>query len=236
MYLAHITLFSVLCVMSEQTTFDKGGQNITDITVHPIPGGTTIVRFDHNSITYIQSNHFKNLLNLNEILLNHNAITDIADLAFAQVPMVTRIYLHWNQLIVVREMMFSGLPNLSILLLFQNKIHTVESGSFKGSPALTDLSFGANSLETVPKCMFDPTNHPTSLDNFKMYNNPLRCDQDLCWLKKVDTTWITVYWAFTTECDGPAALVGRRWNTLSEQDLCTTPVSTPCFVPGKCMT
>ncbi len=93
---------------------------------------------------------------------------------------------------------------------------------FKGNTALTDLSVAYNSLETMPECMFDPTNHPATLDEFHMDNNPLRCDQDLCWLKQVDTTWITVKYPYSPECAGPAALAGRKWDTLSEQDLCNT--------------
>ncbi len=131
MYLAHVTLLSVLCVIREQTTFDRISQGITDITVHNIPGGTTIVKFDSNSIKFVPSNHFKNLLNLREIWLSNNGITNISDSAFAQVPTVTIIHLQYNQLTVIREMMFSGLPNLLELGLYYNQIHKIESGSFK---------------------------------------------------------------------------------------------------------
>ncbi len=197
MYLAHITLLSVLCVISEQTTFDKSYQSINNITLHPIPGGTTLVKF------------------------NNNAIADIADSAFSQVPTVTNIFLYRNQLTVIRQMMFSGLPNLLDLRLYRNQIHTIEFGSFKGNTALKVLSLGYNSLETVSQCMFDPTNHPASLKIY-MKNNPLQCDQDLCWLKQVDTTWITVNQPSDTTCAGPAALNGRKWNNLTEHDLCDT--------------
>ena len=106
---------------------------------------------------------------------------------------------------------------------------------FTGNTALTYLSLARNSLETVSQCMFDSTNHPTSLDEFYINANPLRCGQDLCWLKQVDTTWITVKNPSLTECPGPAALVGRKWDTLTEHDVCTTPVTTPCVVQGKCL-
>ena len=121
MCFAYITLLSVLCVISEQSTFDKSSQSITDMTVHTIPGSTT----------FVQSNYFKNLLNLREIWLNNNWITNVSDSAFAQVPTVTVIHLQYNQLTVIREMMFSGLPNLLELGLYYNQIHTIQSGSFK---------------------------------------------------------------------------------------------------------
>ncbi len=223
MYLAQITLFSVLCVISEQSTFDKSSQSITDITVHTIPGATTVVKFDRNSITFVQSNYFKNLLNLDVIWLQYNAITDIADGAFAQVPTVTEIVLSKNQLTVIREMMFSGLPNLTTLRLYANQIHTIEPGCFKDSTALTRIGLAQNSLQNVPRCMFDLDHHPTSLDHFYIYYNPLRCDQDLCWLKQLDMTWITVGATSNTRCARPTGLAGRKWDTLTEMDVCTTP-------------
>ena len=271
MYFAQVTLFSALCVISEQLTFDKYNQGITDITVFTIPGATTQVLFSSNSISFVPDNYFINLPTLDKIFLNKNVITDIADSAFSGVPSVTMIYLNNNQLTVIREMMFSGLPNLAKLSLSfnqidtiepgsfsqvpmvthidlgsnkltviremmfsglpnlarlrlnSNQIHTIQPGSFKDNMALTQLSFGDNSLETVSQGIFDPdnmNNHPTSLNYFRMNSNPLRCDQDLCWLKQLDTTWITVGDPSGTKCAGPADLDGREWDTLTEQDLC----------------
>ncbi len=217
MYLGHITLLSVLCVISEQTTFDKSRQNITDITVHTIPGATTIVRFDYNSITFVPGNHFKNLSSLNDIRLNHNVITDIADAAFSKVPSVTKILLTSNLLTVIREMMFSGLPNLSMLQLNSNQIHAIEPGSFRENTALTSMTLKWNSLQSVPRYMFDLDNHPTTL-RFTMYSNPLQCDSSLCWLKQ--NNWITVKYPSSTGCAGPAALASRTWDTLTEMELC----------------
>ncbi len=230
MYLAHVTLLFVLCMISEQTTFDKSGQGVTDITVHTIPGTTTYFRFRSNSISFVPANYFINLPSLDKIGLHYNVITDIADAAFSQVPTVTSIKLYYNQLTVIREMMFSGLPNLATLRLSRNQIYLIEPGSFKGNTVLTYLSLGDNSLETVSQSIFDPNNHPTSLYNFKMYDNPLRCDNTLCWLKQLDTTWITVNLDVVSDtgCSGPTALAGRKWDTLTEMEL--------CLIQGKCLT
>ena len=216
-------LFSVLCVISEQTTFNKANQGITDITIHTIPGDTTVVQFSTNSISFVPANYFINLLSLDKIYLYRNVIANIADSAFSQVPTVTEINLSQNQLSVIREMMFSGLPNLARLRLNSNQIHTIQPGSFKDNMALTQLSFGDNSLETVSKSIFDPNNmnnHPTNLDDFYMNRNPLQCDNTICWLKQADKTWITVEYPSWTECAGPAGLAGRTWDALTEQDLC----------------
>ncbi len=223
MYLAHITLLSVLCVISEQSIFNRQNQGITDMladmTVHPIPGTTTVVWLNENSISFVPTNYFI-LLSLEKIELNSNVIMDIDDSAFSGVPTVTEIWLQSNQLTVIREMMFSGLPNLATLWLSDNQIHTVEPASFRDNVALTLLHLAGNSLQNLSRCMFDLENHPTNLNTFYMHQNPLQCNQDLCWLKRLDMTWITVGWASNTECSGPAALAGRKWDTLSEQDLC----------------
>ncbi len=228
MYFTHITLLSVLCVISEQSIFHKNHQGITDITVHTIPGATTVARFQFNSISFVPANFFVNLPSLLEIWLGENVITDIDNSTFSAVPTVTLIALHSNQLTVIREMMFSGLPNLGTLWLTHNAIHTVELGCFKDNTALTLLDVYDNYLQNLPRGMFGFDNHPTNLNEFKMQTNPLQCDQDLCWLKQVDTTWITVTHASLTECAGPAALAGRKWDTLTEMEL--------CLIQGKCLT
>ncbi len=220
MYLAHVTLFTALCVISEQSTFNRQNQGITDMTVIPIPGTTTKVLFPLNSISFVPANYFINLTSLDEIALHQNEITNISDAAFSQVPTVTKINLYDNQLSVIREMMFSGLPNLATLILSENRIHTTEPECFKDNSALTLLNLARNSLQNVSRCMFGFDNHPTNLDPFFMDGNPLQCGQDLCWLKRVDMTWITVGWASGAVCAGPSALAGRKWDTLSEQDLC----------------
>ena len=74
-----------------------------------------------------------------------------------------------------------------------------------------------NLLQTLPESMFDPENHPANLDVFRLQNNPLSCDQSLCWLMRVDGNWITV--SPFTACAGPGVLNGRKWNTLTTLDL-----------------
>ncbi len=235
MYLAHITLFCVLCIISEQTTFDKSGQGVTNVTAHPIPGGTTNFKFNDNFITFVPTNYFRNLSNLYSIYLQKNLISDIEDTAFSEVPSLRRVYLLYNKLSVIRKLMFSGLPNLSMLWLNSNQIHTIEQGSFKGNNALGYLALSSNSLATVNRSMFDPNdpnNHPTNLDDFYMFGNALQCDT-LCWVKQAG--WITVYRPDLTTCDGPASLAGCKWDSLTEPDLCGTPGWCLSFCLSVCL-
>ncbi len=121
--------------------------------------------------------------------------------------------------------MLTGLTNLRMLLLQANDITTLEPGSFRDLTSLAMLYLYENSLQSLSECIFDPNNHPQSLNYFEIYLNPLSCTQHLCWLKQADTTWITVPTASVTMCVEPAALNGRTWDILTEYDL-------NCSMPG----
>ena len=217
MYVSFILLSSYLCVITAQVTFDKNGEGITNMLSHPIPANTEEALFQHNSITHIPVGYFQNLPNLGSIVIYTNLISEIGDNAFSAVPSVTFINLDNNKLEIVNKSMFAGLPNLQELKLNYNLIHTVQMDSFKDNTALTKLWLFANSLESLPQCVFDPDNQPAGL-TLRVYNNPMTCDQSWCWVKQAEGDWITVPNPSGTTCSGPAALSGRTWDTLTEQD------------------
>ena len=152
--------------------------------------------------------------------------SSIDDNSFAGVPTVTDISLSTNQLTIVRKLMFAGLPNLESLALSTNQIVTIETGSFQDLAALNYLYLQNNDLETLPDGIFDPSYHPTALDTLWMTDNPFQCTYALCWLKEAESSWITVYQATQTTCDGPAALASRSWSTITTTDL-------QCGIPGE---
>ncbi len=52
-----------------------------------------------------------------------------------------------------------------------------------------------------------------------MRNNPLECGS-LCWVKEAEQDgWIRVIGPHVTECVGPPALAGRKWDNITEKDL-----------------
>ncbi len=219
MFVAHIILALGLVIITKQTTFDKSSQGITTMISYTIPAGTTWVKFPGNSISHVPANYFQNLPALNTISLRYNQISTIADYAFNGVPSVTIIELQYNQLDVIRTYMFSGLVNLRELYLYNNHIRTIESGSFRDNIALNILALQENELQNVPRCMFDPENHPAALYPLYLYNNPLKCESSLCWLKRAEGDWITLAYPTSIVCSGPAALSGRTWYSLTEQEL-----------------
>ncbi len=233
MYIAHICLLLWLCGFTEGTIFDREAMGITDITAYPIPAGTTRVWFDGNLITLVPAGLFVNLPYLWQIFLHENLLSDIEDFAFTGVPNVTSISVRDNYLEVIREHMFSGLPNLQVLSVSNNLLHTVEPGSFRDLTALIDLYLRDNSLHTLSECMFEPENHTQNLD-IRFYNNPLSCDQYMCWLKQAEGDWITVTRDYDTACAGPGALNGTTWDVLTELDLnCNTQPAPNCGIQGE---
>ena len=219
MYIADIFLFAWLCGLTAGTLFLKNGQGITDMTNHPIPADTTTVYLDTNSISHVPSGYFVNLSSLTGITLQGNLISEIDPHAFAAVPSVTIIILADNKLEVIRENMFSGLPNLQDLRLHNNLLHTVKPASFRDNTALTYLYMHYNALQTLPQCMFDPDNHPQSLYDLRIHGNPLSCDQQLCWLKRPENSWISFWYASSPVCAGPGGLNARTWNSITTHEL-----------------
>ena len=209
---------------------------------YTIPKTTEWVLLYRNSITHVQAGYFKDLSNLTHIILYSNYISDIDDFAFIEVPSVKFIDLNGNKLSVIHTHMFWGLPNLAELYLGSNMVHTIESGSFKQNAALINLALYGNLLETVSQCIFDSLNHPTNL-HFFIFENPLSCNETLCWLKECETAdnaWIILEELLGDElhevvCFGPKNLNGQRWNTLTTQDLNCGNMTTldPCNTTGQ---
>ncbi len=205
---------------------------------YSIPGNTQRFNFYDNLITHVPAGYFKNTPILVQIRIYRNEISDVDDCAFANVPSVVHIHMGNNKLSLIRKNMFRGLPNLGFLSLEDNEIHTIEDGSFKDYP-LIFLSLSENSLESIPQCMFNPQNYPTGLDgpySFYIYDNPLSCNESLCWLKQENMTGIKVDTDYQMPvCSEPGALSGRAWDTLTTEDLNCGNMTTldPCNTTGK---
>ncbi len=223
MYTAHIILMPlfglVTAIPGGSMVFDKHNQGITDMTAHQIPANTEEVWLHKNSITNVPSGYFVNKPDLYEIRLQDNQISNIAEYGFAGVPSLRNLVLYNNNLAVIRRDMFSGLVNLKQIYLSTNKIHRIESGSFRDCSRLEYMLIEDNFLQILPETMFDFQNHPTDLQFFKVFNNPLFCNESLAWLKDADGGWITVENAANTICTGPDYLSGCSWNQLSIDDL-----------------
>ncbi len=216
-----------LCAVNAQVVYDKSSQSITSMVGHTPAGNTEEISFEFNSISLVPSNLFVNLPSLDKIKLRQNVISLIADGAFNGTPSVTYIDLDHNQLSTIGKLMFAGLPNLSDLVLWMNQLHSIECLGFQDNMALSRLELYDKDLDTLSPCMFDLESRPTALDHLKMFNNPLQCNESMCWLLEGEAAgWIMVDWAFMTSCAGPGPLETCKWNTLTTEDL-------GCPLPGE---
>ncbi len=191
MYTAHIILTSLFGLVSVNigepvVVFDRHNQGVTDMTAHQIPADTDEVWFHRNSITNVPSGYFVNQPHLYRIRLQDNLISNITDYGFAGVPSLKKLVLHNNNLVVIKRNMFSGLINLKQIYLSANQISRIESGSFKDCSCLESMLIEDNFLQILPEEMFDSQNYPTNLQFFKVFNNPLFCNESLAWLKDAD--------------------------------------------------
>ena len=189
MYTAHIFLISWLIFgIITGLSFRKNQLGITNVTLYPIPLNYIIEIFS----------------------MYENSISDIPPGYFTAVPTLKTIILYNNKLTVIETHMFAGLSGLRDLKLHSNLIHTIQSESFKDNMALNTLELHYNSLPTIPESMFDPQSHPTALNYFFIYFNPLQCDESLSWLKQADGDWLILRNTHLIECAGPERLEGCR--------------------------
>ncbi len=208
--------------------------NIDDYAFANVSGLTTI-NLRRNKLTVIRENMFSGLHKLSILRLNGNQIQTVEYGSFKDTIVLQNLALHENSFETIPKCLFVGLPKLKQLHLAKNNIHTIGPGNFKDTKALQKLYLYKNSLETFPRNMFDLTNHPIDLNIFDIYDNPLSCTDSLCWLKQIDTTWITVTSASSAVCSGPEPLIGRTWDTLSTTDLnCGSTLATGQFYVWMC--
>ncbi len=77
----------------------------------------------------------------------------------------------------------TGLHLLTFLEMDKNKINMIEIGAFSDLKQLETLWLNWNNLQMLDLGIFDMSDHPTSLHNFIIYNNPIQCSTNLCWIK-----------------------------------------------------
>ncbi len=231
MYTLHAFIASCLSVVaSGSVVFHRAGWSppLTTLLGQTIPSDTTNAWFYGNAITYVPGNYFISLPFLDYLHLDDNHISSMADYSFVGVPSVTWLNLGYNRLTVIREKHFAGLWNLRSLILGTNLIHTVQDHSFKDNLALVGLSLNDNVLQTLKQSVYDRENQLDIL-NMGVYNNPLEC-QSLCWLKRDQQgSWIALGSTPSIVCAGAGPLAGKKWESLTEFNICTGRCASICL-------
>lgn len=108
---------------------------------------------NNNQIHVIPSNVFREAANLERIELSNNRIISIEDLAFNGLSTLRHIQLHNNSITILKRNTFSGAPKIKTIRLENNLIETIEDGAF----ALQNLKFlmlSFNRLQTLSNNVF----------------------------------------------------------------------------------
>ena len=116
----------------------------------PFPHNTLRINLGGNSITRITREHFRNLLELEELLLDESEVEDIEHGAF------------------------SGLSSLRVLDLSYNRLRLLQGGLFYGLRNLRQINLDHNQLERLPINIFQNL----YLEELTLHNNKLHDLQD----------------------------------------------------------
>lgn len=111
-----------------------------------IPSRMKYIYLQHNLITTVSDEAFKNGTNLVWVMLHENQIAEIGKKAFANLVNLDRLYLSGNNLTEVP----SNLPRtLRDLRLNHNKIDKVSINAFEGMENLTNLLLNHNAIQDM---------------------------------------------------------------------------------------
>ncbi|GAA34676.2 leucine-rich repeat-containing protein 4 [Clonorchis sinensis] len=195
-----------------QSICDKPDTHFTTIP-SDLPSQVVKLTINHQDIPILNASQFRHLLNLTDLDLDSNNLRVIRPSTFKQLRFLQTLSLRFNLLTFTPESfhpeVIQGLPKLEYLNLYQNPIGFVPSqffssmgstlrslvlagatsGDFHLDPAalnglhqLQVLDLSSNNMNTLPET-FENSFTSMKLKELYLYDNPLRCDCQLRWLK-----------------------------------------------------
>ena len=184
--------------LSNCTELDLEDNHLTEIKSWAWAGLDALVylNLNKNYIEIIELNALVSLTKLEQLYLGDNALTQLRTDMWQGLVSLKKLELHRNDLTSLSSSIFHQLENLEHLRLCDNKITTIGPGAFYNLPQLTALQLQKNNLTTFKKDIFKATqtNRVVLPDQLvlQLNDNPLWCDQELCWLKDGEKEgWLT---------------------------------------------
>uniref|UniRef100_H3CS91 Peroxidasin n=1 Tax=Tetraodon nigroviridis TaxID=99883 RepID=H3CS91_TETNG len=148
-------------------------------TVPAVSPQTTILDLRFNKIKDLQLGSFRQLKNLNTLLLNNNRIRRIPRGAFEDLENLKYLYLYKNEIQSIDRQAFKGLVSLEQLYLHFNNIESLEPESFSHLPKLERLFLHNNRISHLVPGTFS---HLEAMKRLRLDSNALSCDCALLWL------------------------------------------------------
>ena len=142
-----------------------------------------------NGIGSLEPGIFNGLHSLRELNLGTNSIDTIPVGVLSQLKL-KKLYLYENDLSEIRKEYWEGLDSLMVLKINDNGIQDIHPDALSNLINLDLLHLHNNNLKTLKSNLFGDS-HPVELE-VSLIGNPLRCDEDLCWLIQAESDgWLT---------------------------------------------
>ena len=110
----------------------------------------------------------------------------------------------------------TNLPQLDILDLSHNNISLLEEETMITMFHCMSVDLSGNQLWTIA----NPSNAVNSSVIMSLYENPLQCDAQLCWLKYSVEKSDVQFLLSTYPCSSPTELVQEAWEDITWDQLC----------------
>ncbi|XP_010730223.1 leucine-rich repeat and fibronectin type-III domain-containing protein 5 [Larimichthys crocea] len=187
------------------------------------------LHLDSNRLSRITNDTFSGMSKLHHLILNNNQLTHIHIGAFNDLTALEELDLSYNNLESAPWVAIQRMPNLHTLNLDHNMLSYIPEGTFSGLQKLKRLDVTSNKLQKLPP---DPifqragvlaTSGIMGPSSFALSfgGNPLRCNCELLWLRRLRRE------DDLETCASPQHLAGRYFWTVSEEEfLCEPPLIT----------
>ena len=162
-----------------------------------------------NRLTTIRAGIFNGLRKLETLHLQYNQLTTLRADTFQGLVNVTTIYLNSNSISSIQHNAFANLKKLATIKLERNSLETLSARMFSSLESLRSLDLRGNRLTRLTADVFNrqffSTSHRLTLalgepSYDQPVDIPLKCDAELCWLKKEEErgtiTWLSVRYGY----------------------------------------
>lgn len=187
------------------------------------------LHLDSNRLTRITNDTFSGMSKLHHLILNNNQLMYIHTGAFNDLTALEELDLSYNNLESAPWVAIQRMSNLHTLNLDHNMLSYIPEGTFSGLQKLKRLDVTSNKLQKLPP---DPVFQRAGvlatsgvmgplLFALSFGGNPLRCNCELLWLRRLRRE------DDLETCASPQTLAGRYFWTVSEEEfLCEPPLIT----------
>ncbi|XP_070796250.1 peroxidasin-like [Pituophis catenifer annectens] len=192
-------------------------ESVPEVSPH-----TNVLDLRFNRIKSIQPGVFRNLKNLDTLLLNNNLLKHIARNSFEGLKKLKYLYLYKNEIQSIQSQAFEGLHSLEQLYLHFNNLESLKVGTFNDLPKLERLFLNNNRISQIQRGAIAQLE---SLKRLRLDSNALLCDCDLMWLAELLRKYtIQGNTQAAATCENPPELLGRSVITLTTREFnCESP-------------